>query len=307
VSEGAADAALAGLGLSVAQAARALAVLPAGDDLAAYRYVTSLDEALRPLADLLRAVAGIVECADAAPAVSRRLAERQAELARRRGEVEAARAALDALRVAEHDLKDTTAEADKLRGRVGELENAQRMTAEIPALRTRLRDLESSVSAASAAEAGQVVTRLRTVAGQFGQLTAKQLDAVGGQVRELIAGARAAAAELEQQQARRDVAAAELAERTGQAEQLREELERMLPSLAAWRQADADLADGLRQGGLEGGGSPLEVVRAELADFGRRIAVLDEKLRPLFADHAQAYNEARRVVNLSGRGGAREA
>lgn len=307
MSQDAADAALAGLRGAVARAAQALAALSADDDLAAYRYVTGLDETLRPMADLLRAVAGIVAIADVAPALGRRLAEQQAELARRRGEVGRAQATLDALHGAEHDLTAAAAEADRLRGRVGELEKARRMAGEIPALRSALRELENSVSAATAAETAQVTARLRTAAERFGQLTAGQLEVLGGQVRELIAGARAAAAELDQQRARRDATKTELAEREEQAEELREELERLLPALAARRQADADLVDGLRRAGLEAGPSPLEAVQAELADLGQRISALEEKLRPLFADHARAYHETRRVTNLSGRDGTGHA
>lgn len=307
MSQDTADEPLAGLGRAIAEAAQALAVLPAHDDLAAYRYVTQLDEALRPLADLFSAVSGIVELADVSPALGRRLAGQQAELARRRGEIETARAALDALRGVERDLTATAAEADRLRGRVSELETAQRMTAEIPALRSRLRDLESVVPAASAAEATQVTAGIQAAAERFSQLSARQLEVLGDQVRSLIDGARDAAAEISEQQARGDAAAAELAEREKQSEELREELERTLPALAAWRQADADLADGLRQAGLEAGVSPLEAVRAELAELGQRMSDLEERLRPLFAEHAQKYHQARQVMNLSGRSGPAKA
>lgn len=307
MSQDAADAALAGLRGAVARAAQALAALPADDDLAAYRYVTDLDETLRPMADLLRAVAGIVAIADVAPALGRRLAEQQAELARRRGEVERAQATLDALHGVEHDLTATAAEADRLRGRIGELEKARRMAGEIPALRSALRELENSVSAATAAETAQVAARLRTAAERFGRLTEGQLAVLDGQVRELIAGARAAAAELDQQRTRRDATKTELAEREEQAKELREELERLLPGLAARRQADADLVNGLRRAGLEAGPSPLEAVQAELDDLSQRISALEEKLRPLFADHVRAYHETRRVTNLTGRDGTGHA
>jgi chromosome segregation ATPase len=130
---------------------------------------------------------------------------------------------------------------------------------------------------------------------------------LSGHVRELITEAGAAAAELDRQQARRDAVAAELADREKRAGQLREELERLFPALAAWQQADADLAESLRQAGLEGGPSPLESVQAELAGLGDRMSALDEQLRLLFAQHVQAYHEARRIMNLSGRGGSRQA
>jgi chromosome segregation ATPase len=293
------DAALAGLGHAVARAARALEAVPGHDDLAAYRYVTGLDEALRPLDDLLRSASGLVELADA-PAVGQRLTRLQAELGARCEEITAARMALASLRAVEQDLTETAAEAERIRHRVAQLEQAQRIAADLPALRGRLRDLEDAIPAASAMDSAEVAAGLGQAVERLSALTAQQREILGEQARDMIAQAENAARELSEQRSRRDAATADLAERAEQATQLQEELERMLPQLAAWRQADADLVDGLGQAGLDADASPLEAVRTELAELGDRMTALDTTLRQVLARHAQAYNEARRVRNLSG-------
>jgi hypothetical protein len=296
------DDALAELGRAVAHAAQALKVMPRDDDLAAYRYVTGLDEALRSLAGLLRAASGIVEFADA-PTVSSRLAAYRAELGVQRGRVETARGELDSLREVEKGVTQEAAEAERLRRRVDDIETAQRMAAELPRLRTRLRELEGALAdAAQVADATDVAAKLGQAAERLGMLSARQLDVLGERTRELIAQAQAASRELGEQRARRDAAAADLAERGEQARQLQDALDQLLPSLIAWRQADADLADGLRRAGLDVDTSPLETVRAELADLGQRMSALDDQLRLVLAKHAQAYDEARRIRNLSGGG-----
>jgi len=292
------DAALAGLGQAIVRAAQALEAVPGHDDLAAYRYVTGLGEALGSLDDLLRAAAGIVELADT-PAVGHRLTRLQAELGARRDEIVAARATLESFRAAEKDVTETAAEAERVRHRVAELDQAQRMAAGLPALRARLRDLEDAIPAAWVTDAAEVAAGLDRAVERFGALAAEQCGVLSEQAREMIAQAENAARELSEQRSCRDAAAADLAERAEQARQLQEELERMLPQLAAWRQADAELADGLGQAGLDPDAAPLEAVRAELAELGDRMSALDATLRQALTRHAQAYNEARRIRNLS--------
>jgi hypothetical protein len=217
--------------------------------------------------------------------------------------VETARGELDSLREVEKGVTQEAAEAERLRRRVDDIETAQRMAAELPRLRTRLRELEGALAdAAQVADATDVAAKLGQAAERLGMLSARQLDVLGERTRELIAQAQAASRELGEQRARRDAAAADLAERGEQARQLQDALDQLLPSLIAWRQADADLADGLRRAGLDVDTSPLETVRAELADLGQRMSALDDQLRLVLAKHAQAYDEARRIRNLSGGG-----
>ena len=69
----------------------------------------------------------------------------------------------------------------------------------------------------------------------------------------------------------------------------------MLPVLTAWHQADTDLAEGLRGAGFGARGSALDTVQTELARIREQLTGLDSRLRPLLADHSEAYESARRV------------
>ena len=292
--DGGPDLALAELGRAITRAAGALAAVPGDDDATAYRCARALDAALGDLADLLRAAPGICKLGDPGPAVSARLAQRQAELSARRAEVTAHRARLDELAGTERSLAELTAEAGQLSARVSELERVQRLAAEIPGLRTQVRALDEAVTAAGLADAPQLGTRIAAAAGQFAALTARQREAIGAEAGRMVAAAEQAAADLAGQRDRRDAAAADLARSQSEADQLAAEHREMLPVLTAWHQADTDLAEGLRGAG-GAGGSALDTVQTELARIRQQLTGLDSRLRPLLADHSEAYESARRV------------
>jgi chromosome segregation ATPase len=261
------DAALAELGRAITRAANALTALPSDDDATAYRCARSLDAALADLAELLRTVPGIAALGDPGSAVSKRLEHGRAELATRREDVRAYRAKLDDLAETERNLAELTAEASRLRERVSDLERVQRLAGEIPGLRIQVQVLEEAVAVAGVADAPEIGAQIAAAARQFAALTGRQREAIGAEADTIVADAEQAARELDQQRARRDAAL-------------------------------ADLAEGLRAAGFGTGLSALETVTTELTGIRQRLTDLDNALRPLLADHAEAHEKARQARPL---------
>ena len=297
-SNGGPDAALAELGRAITRAADAVVAIPDDDEATAYRCARALDAAFGDLTELLRTVPGIVRLGDPGPRISERLEQRRAELATRRSEASAYRVKLDDLAESDRSLAEVTEEAGRLRARVGELERAKRLASEIPGLRTRAKALEEAVAAVGAADAPEIGVRIAEAADQFVALTERQREVIAEEADKLVAGAQRAARELDEQRARRDAAAADRAKHENETAQLAAEHSETLPILTAWSQADADLADGLRTAGFGAGGDALHIVATELNGIRQRLADLDNSLRPMLAEHAKAYEDARRVRPL---------
>lgn len=295
---GGTEAVLAELGRAITRAAKALAAIPADDDVAAYKCTRALDAAFGDLAELLRTVPGIVGLADPGRAVAQRLEQRRAELATRHGEVTAHRQRLDDLAANEQSLEEATAEAGRLRDRISELERANQLASEIPGLRAQVKALEEAVAVAGVADAPEIGARIAEAASQLAELTERQREAIGEEADRLAAEAVRAARDLGEQRARRDAAIADLANRENEAAQLAADYSEMMPILTAWSQADAELADGLHAAGFGEAGSALETVVTELNGIRQRLTDLDNSLRPLLADHAKAYENAHRVRPL---------
>jgi chromosome segregation ATPase len=292
------DAALAELGRAITRAADALATVPSDDDAIAYRCARVLDAAFGDLTALLRAVPWIVELGDPGPEVSKRIEQRRAELAARRSEVTAYRGKLDDLAEIEQNHAELTTEAGRLRERISELERVKLLASEIPGLRAQVKILEETVAAADVTDAAEIGTRIARAAGQLAGLTGRQREMIGEEAGKLVADAEMAARELAEQRSRRDAVAADLEKCENEAAQLAAEHREMLPVLTSWSQADADLAEGLRKDGFEAGSNALETVITELTGIRQRLTDLDNSLRPLLADHAEAYEAARRARPL---------
>ena len=292
------DTALAELGRAISRAADALAQVAGDDDATAYRCTRALDAAFSDLDELLLTVPGIVELGDPGAVVSKRVAERQAELASRRAEVAVSRAKLDDLAESEQRLADVTAEADQLTRRISDLKRAQRLASEIPELRLSLTALEESVAAAGVADSPEIGARIADAASRLAAITEPQREAIGAEADTLVARAEATARELAEQQDRRDAAAADLAKRESDASRLAAERREMQPALAAWSKADADLAEGLRAAGFPGNKSALQSVDAELGSIRQRLTDVDNSLRSLLAEHAKALEDMLRIRPL---------
>jgi predicted nucleic acid-binding Zn-ribbon protein len=289
------EAALAELLRAATLAAAALTGSPAQDDVIAFACIVLIDKALGQLTSLLGTVPHLVELAGAGGQVHEQLARYKADLTRQQAEVAAARTELETLRDLEQEVADTKTERDQLRGRIDELEHAQQIAAELPALRSRLRELEAATADIDVAEAGAVTVSLIRAAGHLHAITERQRAMLGEQNSRFIADAEAAAKALEEDQASKDEAEAELAARSKEAEQVTAELKQGRARLGAWRQADADLADRLSAAGFPPGASALPRIHAELSAIEKRLSDLDDELRPAFAEHARAYQEARSI------------
>ncbi|HEX6526318.1 MAG TPA: hypothetical protein VF070_40835 [Streptosporangiaceae bacterium] len=294
-SGGGPEAALAELGRAISRASDALAAIPDGDDVTAYKCARVLDAAFGDLTELLGAVPRIVGLGDPGRVVGGRLEQRRAELATRRDELAAYRGKLDDLAETGLDLAELTEEIDKLRGRVSDLERSRQLASELPGLRIQVDSLEEAVAAVGAADGPDIGARIAEAADRFAALTERQRKAIGEDADKLVAAAATAAAELDEQRARLEAAAADVASREREAAHMKAAYGETLPILTAWSQADTDLADGLRTAGIEVGGSVLETVVTELDSIRQRLVALDNSLRPLLADHAKAYEDARKV------------
>lgn len=296
-NSGGPDAALGELGRAITRAADALVALPSNDAATAYRCARALDAAFDDLTDLLQTVPSIVGLGDPGRKVSERLEQRRGELATRRGEITAYRAKLDDLAETERSLEEKTAEADRLRERISELERTQQLALEIPGLRTHVKALEEAVTAAGVADTPEIRVRISEAVGKLATLSEQQREAIGEGADKLVADAQKAARELGDQQVCRD-ATADLAKRESEAAQSAADQSEMISVLTAWSQADADLADGLQAAGFGTGGNTLETVQTELNGVRDRLIDLDNRLGPLLREHARAYEEARRVQPL---------
>ena len=292
------EAALEALRHAIARAARSLD--EAGQDEAvAFRCVVALDETLPQLGELLQLVPGVVDLASPGRTVSQRIARYQDELGKQRAELTSLRATLDGMRDLEKGLLEGEAERDGLRARISELERAGQLAHEIPSLRARVDELESVTERAAAADAADITTRLTAAAGHLRSLTQEQRGLLGERTSQSIADAEAAGQALAAEHERAEQADAYLTSRTEELDQLQAERRRGVQVIKAWRQADADLAEGLSAAGVPPGGSALERVRTALAAIEQRISDIDEQLRPLLLEHSRMHEETRRIRNLS--------
>jgi uncharacterized phage infection (PIP) family protein YhgE len=289
------EAALAEFRRAAALAAEALASVPIEDDVVAFSCIVLLDQALDQLTRLLSPVPGLIELAGAGGPVNERLERCQAELAEQRAAVAAARTELEALRDLEEQVAETRAERHQLHGHIDELQQAQQMAVELPALRAQLQTLEAATADIEVAEASAVTAKLAEAADHLRAITERQRAVLGEQTSRSIADAETAAKSLEQERTLADQTEAELATRTNEAEQVTAELEQGLAVLTEWRQADADVADSLSAAGLPPGASALPRIRVELSAIEQRLSELDNQLQPALAKHARAYQEARSI------------
>jgi DNA repair exonuclease SbcCD ATPase subunit len=288
------------LGRAADRAARTVLAKVGDDDAAAFECVVALDESLPHVAELLDLVPDLLRIASPGDVVSNRLAAAKAEFSRQQSALAAELGRLKAARDLETRATEVEAERDRLHEHIERLQRSRLVEKELPALRARRAELETTMSQVSAQEGDDVVRGLSAAARFLLELTEEQrslLDAGNGRlVLDVAAAAETAAREL----ARRDELTAELAARTKEADQLLAEQQRMLPGLQAMQRADRDLLAGFDAGGLVARESALGRVRTELAEIERRLTDVEELMRPLLRQHAQAYEEARQIRGWTG-------
>jgi hypothetical protein len=291
-------AALQALGHAASWAARAVPAVT--DDVTAFECVIALDQALAHLAGLLRSVPPLVRLASPGQPVSDRLAAADAELGRQRAELAAEHAKLTAARNLEQRAGALQAERDQLQQRIGQLEQASLIERHLPGLRARQAELDAAVSSAAEADGAEAVTRLAAAARHVLSLTDEQKALIQAGNDQLVTGLAAATESLTREQARQDELTAQLTALEQQAGQLAEQRRQGLPGLRARQEADSALAAGLTAGGLPSGEGVASRVGAELATIEQRISAAEDLLRPLLKQHAQAYEEARKITGWTG-------
>jgi chromosome segregation ATPase len=295
--------ALAALKAALAAALAEARAVPPGDDLAAFRFVSGLDEALHDLPELLETLPALARGGDLGRDLVAHFEETTAELARMRADLAADRRRLDGLRPALDAMKATAAEHAAVRAELAELHRLDALRADLDALRAQRDAFDArlpELNAARDAEDG-----LDASATALLRLTGAQLDRLNAQVREAVQNAADAEAELTA--ARRRLAderaavesrTAELASLADGFTALQADAERLMPALARYRDADRALLDGLARGSLVKS-SGLQRARDALDLVERTLEDLDAALAAALEIHDHAHAEARRVLPLT--------
>ncbi|MWA02798.1 hypothetical protein F8568_020945 [Actinomadura sp. LD22] len=295
--------AFAALQAALAAALAEARAVPPGDDLAAFRFVSGLDEALHDLPALLETLPALARGGDLGRDLVAHFEETTAELNRMRADLAADRRRLDGLRPALDAMKETAAEHAAVRAELAELRRLDALRTDLDALRAQRDAFEArmpELNAARDAEDG-----LDASATALLRLTTAQLDRLNEQVREAVESAAGAVEELAA--ARRRLAderaavesrTAELAALADGFTGLQADAERLMPALTRYRDADRALLDGLARGSLVKS-SGLQRARDALDLVERTLEELDGALAAALEIHDHAHAEARRVLPLT--------
>ncbi|MBO2465720.1 hypothetical protein [Actinomadura violacea] len=295
--------ALAALKSALAAALAEARAVPPGDDLAALRFVSGLDEALHDLPELLEALPALARGGDLGRDLVAHFEETTAELARMRADLAADRRRLAELRPVADAMKATAGEHAAVRAELAELHRLDALRADLDALRAQRDAFEArlpELNAARDAEDG-----LDASATALLRLTGAQLDRLNGQVREAVEQAARAEADLTttrrrlaEERAAVEAGTAELAAAADGFTALKADADRLMPALALYRDADRALLDGLARGSLVES-SGLERARDALDLVERTLEDLDAALASALEIHDHAHAEARRVLPLT--------
>ncbi|HEX4829696.1 MAG TPA: hypothetical protein VH478_01210 [Trebonia sp.] len=295
----AATGALAALGRAIQDAAVALRSVPADDEATAFRCAKPLDAALADLIALLDSVPVITGLGDPAPAVRDRLERSRSDLYARRADITSYRNVLDEFTQVREELAVAAGTASDLQQQVTTLRRDRALAEEVPRLRGLVQELESDVAALDVPDAVQVGERLDVALERLATLGERQRAVMGDAAEAMIARAQAAARDLDDLKARTDLAAADVARRESDAKELMELHGDTLVMLETWSKANQAVADGLRDVLAARDGRVVEPLRDELGGITLRLAALDDALAPLLAEHARAYEEARKTRGRS--------
>ncbi|MDL4815224.1 hypothetical protein [Actinomadura opuntiae] len=295
--------ALAALKAALAAALEEARAVPPCDDLAAFRFVSELDEALHDLPELLETMPALARGGDLGRDLVAHFEETTAELARMRADLTADRRRLAELRPAVDAMKATADEHAAVRAELAELHRLDVVRVELDALRAQRDAFEARLPALQ--DARDAEEELSASATALLRLTGAQLEQLDERLRETVE--KAAATEAELTDTRRRLAAerdaleakhAELATAADGFTALQADTERLMPALTLYRDADRALLDGLARGSLVKT-SGLQRARDALDLVERTLDDLDAALATALEIHDQAHSEARRVLPLT--------
>lgn len=295
--------ALAALKAALAAALAEARAVPPGDDLAAFRFVSGLDEALHDLPELLETLPALARGGDLGRDLVAHFEETTAELARMRADVAADRRRLAELRPAVEAMRATAGEHAAVRAELAELHRLDGLRADLDALRAQRDAFDARLPELNAARDAE--DALDASATALLRLTRAQLDRLDERVRDAVEQAAAADADLAAVRRRLDEERAVLASRTAELAAaadgftaLRADAERLMPALSRYRDADRALLDGLARGSLVKS-SGLQRARDALDLVERTLEELDAALAAALEIHDHAHAEARRVLPLT--------
>ncbi|WP_106402254.1 coiled-coil domain-containing protein [Actinocorallia populi] len=272
------------------------------DDTAALVFVTGLQRALEDLPELFGLAGTLIEAAMLGSTARERLAGRIAELDRLRAELGEEQQTLRRLQPVLAELKAAAAERERVAQELAELQRLRSLAEELPALREQRLLLERRRAELESAEAAEAA--LASAADELVRSSDARLALLAPLAREAVEHAdradrelAAAKARLLEEQVRSKTLTAELAALTADFEALREQSERRIPFLQRYREADAELRDGLARGAPDGR-TGLDQARTALAEVEERLQEIDGLLRSALHAHDKSYAELRAETGL---------
>jgi chromosome segregation ATPase len=287
---------------ALSDALRDAEAVPATDD-SAIEFVGGLSGALELLPALLSRTLDLVEVAALGKVSSQHVLDKIDELTQLRQRLDADRRALNELRPVLADLRVKAAERDQIADELTELRRLESLAGDLFALRAQRKKLQARHAELTAVSDEEVVLRL--AATDLLVLTAAQLVGVEERIRDTITEADAtdgrlaeARVRLAGEQSRLDTLSTELAAAVDGFTALREESERRLPSLEAYRQADRDLLAGLTASPLTKG-SGLDQANSALDEVEQRLDTLTAALGTALARHDETHKAARSALGLT--------
>jgi chromosome segregation ATPase len=295
--QGEPEAAIREFGRAAGRLVTALAVAAGSTEATALACVFELHEAFGQLTSALAVLPEVISRADAGSRVETQLKQRHAEAAAAAAGLAELRANLDAMGAAERDVRAIEAEQVVLAARLAELEQASARAGQLSAMRQRIADLESAVRPDAASDG--LADRLTGALARLQELADEERSALGPQLAEAVAKAQAAGEDLERTKARKLELDADFSRLAAEADEVSNAIQRELPGLAEWRQADTAIADALAAAGMPDSGTTLDRLRAVLAEQTERMQAVEGALGPLHTAYIHARAAALEPRNLS--------
>lgn len=279
-------------------AARSRAV-PAGDDVAAYEFVTDLSEALRRLPELLEPVPALADAAALGRAREQELERWLTELRARDTQIAERLAALEKLRPVIDDLRWRAERREQLDVELTELRRLAGLAAELEAVQRQHALMERRKAELS--QVAEHERRLGRAAEELREVSANELSHLRDDIARAVADVARAERDVAAARAKAHTEQAELARLTGEMETLGAESRRRMPSLRLYRQAERALIDGLAEGSAAAV-SGVHHARETMDDIEERLRALDDSLKAAMEIHDDAYERARKAVPLTREG-----
>ncbi|PRX66974.1 hypothetical protein B0I32_105414 [Nonomuraea fuscirosea] len=291
---------LAELKATVANISRQAVEIGPADDAVAFAFVTDLAASLDGVPALLNRVLDLVEIAAPGPPTRERVLSRLDDLRRLRQRIEADREELERLRPILEELRAAETEHGRLTAELTDLLRLRELAGELhdlKAQRARMTDQYEELTAVGTTE-----RELATSAAAVVTLTKAQLTKVGEGIAETLAEAERTGRSLTEakkvlaaERTRLDRLGAELSEAVEGFATLREQSERRLPSIEAYRLAQRRLLEGIGSDPSHNG-SGVDHANTALDELDQRLADVKAALKIALVAHDETYEQARALL-----------